>query len=102
MKRTMLFGFLILSGTGCVHFKAVGPLAQMQGLAPDGKPAPEAAPDPILRDAPRPTAPAVYVTPGEVTSANVEEAIKRLTQELDTDRRTMEAFPRYAEVSVVK
>lgn len=102
MKRILLFGVLVLAGTGCVHFKAVGPLAQMQGLAPDGKPPAEAVPEPILRDAPRPTAPAVYVTPGEVTAANVDEAIKRLTQELDTDRRTMEAFPRYAEVTVVK
>lgn len=100
MKRILLLG-LILTGTGCVHFKAVGPLAQMQGLQPDGNPIPQ-TPEPIVREAPRPTAPAVYVTPGEVTAANAEEALKRLTQELETDRRTMEAFPRYAEVSIVK
>jgi hypothetical protein len=101
MNRILPLGLVLLT-TGCVHFKPIGPLAQYQGLSPDGKPAAEAAPEPILREAPRPTPPAVYVTPGEVTPANVDEAIKRLTQELDTDRRTMEAFPRYAEVSIVK
>lgn len=93
---------LILLATGCVHFKPIGPLAGMQGPTSDGKAAPAEAPEPIVREAPRPTPPAVYVTPGEVTAANADEAIKRLTQELDTDRRTMEAFPRYAEISIVK
>lgn len=93
---------LILIATGCVHIKPIGPLAQMQGLPPAGKAAPTDAPEPIVREAPRPTPPAVYITPGEVTAANADEALKRLTQELDTDRRTMEAFPRYAEVSIVK
>ncbi len=93
---------LMLVATGCVHIKPIGPLAQMQGLPPDGKAAPADTPEPIVREAPRPTPPAVYVTPGEVTAANADEAFKRLTQELDTDRRTMEAFPRYAEVSIVK
>ena len=93
---------LILIATGCVHIKPIGPLAQWQGLSQDGKAAPLETPEPIMREAPRPTPPAVYITPGEVTAANADEALKRLTQELDTDRRTMEAFPRYAEVSVVK
>jgi hypothetical protein len=44
----------------------------------------------------------VYVTPSEVTPTNVDEALKRLNQELETDRRTMEAMPRYAEVSKPK
>lgn len=101
-KRMMVLGLLLIAGAGCVHIKPIGPLAEWQGLPPDGKAVPDAAPEPILREAPRPTAPAVYVTPGEVTSTNADEALKRLTQELDTDRRTMEAFPRYAEVSVVK
>jgi hypothetical protein len=101
MNRILPLGLLLLA-TGCVHFKPIGPLAQMQGLPPDGKTTPMDTPEPIVRDAPRPTPPAVYVTPGEVTAANADEALKRLTQELDTDRRTMEAFPRYAEVSIVK
>ena len=44
----------------------------------------------------------VYVTPGEVTPANAADAAKRLQQELETDRRSMEAMPKYREVSVVK
>ncbi len=102
MIRSLLLGLALTAGVGCVHIKPVGPLADWQGTAPDGKPVPEQALEPIVREAPRPTAPAVYVTPGEVTATNADEAMKRLSQELDTDRRTMEAFPRYAEVSVVK
>jgi hypothetical protein len=101
MNKVLLCG-LLLAGVGCVHIKPVGPLAQFQGLNPDGsQPAPE-TPDPIVREAPRPTLPAVYITPSEVTAANADEALKRLAQELETDRRSMDAMPRYAEVSVVK
>ena len=97
MKTSLLAMVFALAGPGCVHFKAVGPLASPPRPAADAD-----APEPILRDAPRPTPPAVYVTPSEVTAANADEALKRLTQELDTDRRSMDAMPRYAEVSVVK
>jgi hypothetical protein len=37
-----------------------------------------------------------------VTPLNAEEAAKRLGQELDTDRRTMEAMPNITDVSVIK
>ncbi|QEL13577.1 hypothetical protein [Limnoglobus roseus] len=101
MKAILLMtAGLILAGPGCLHFKPVGPLAGLAAPAADGKNA--ESPEPILRDAPRPTLPSVYVTPSEITAANAEEAMKRLTQELETDRRTMDAMPRYAEVSVVK
>ena len=44
----------------------------------------------------------MYVTPGEITATNADEAMKRLQQELETDRRSTEAMPRYAEISIVK
>lgn len=101
MKKLLILGALFAASVGCASIRPIGPLAQMQGLTPDGK-TPEHTPEPIVREGPRPTTPAVYVTPSEVTTTNVDEALKRLNQELETDRRTMEAMPRYAEVSKLK
>jgi hypothetical protein len=105
MTRTLL-GLALLSGVGCVHVQPVGPLADAMGL-PANPPPPGAkaaaaagpAPEPVIREAPKPTPPALYVTPGEVSKESDAAAEKRLQQELDTDRRGMEAMPRYAEVS---
>jgi hypothetical protein len=110
MNKLWIASVLTALGTsvGCTHFQPIGPLAEMQGmpanppLGATSKSVAQSAPEPIIREAPRPTPPAVYVTPGEVTNANAAEALKRLQQELDTDRRGMDAMPRYAEVSVVK
>jgi hypothetical protein len=57
---------------------------------------------PVVQAAPPPPAPALFVTPGEVTEANYRQAIRRLTDELDADRKSLEAMPKYSEVSVVK
>lgn len=86
MKKLLL---IPLFAAGCTTITPVGPLA---GLAPPPKVAPEAQ-DAVVRPAPRPTPPAVYVTPAEVTSLNAEDAAKRLQQELDTDRRALDAMP---------
>lgn len=91
-----------------MHFQPIGPLAEMQGLPANPKPGATktstsaSSPEPVIREAPRPTPPALYVTPGEVTNGNSGEAEKRLQQELETDRRSMEAMPKYAEVSIIK
>lgn len=104
--RPVAFGLLLTAGLGCVHIQPVGPLAQLRGLPanpPPGGAAPaDEAPEPVVRPAPKPTPPALYVTPAEVTPLTADEAIKRLGQELDTDRRTMEAMPNISEVSVIK
>ena len=98
----------MLIGTGCLHIQPIGPLAHAQGLPSNPPPigskaAAEATRlEPILREAPKPTPPAMYVTPGEITATNADEALKRLQQELETDRRSTEAMPRYAEISIVK
>jgi hypothetical protein len=100
MKRIMLIGVVGLS-LGCVHIQPVGPFAD--GMTSKAKTPPEAeVPEPEVRSAPKPTPPALYVTPGEVTPANAADAVKRLQQEMEIDRRAMEAMPKYSEVSVIK
>ena len=99
MTRILLV-FFVISGLGCVHVQPVGPLATTLGMPPNPPPpgAKSAAaepPDPIVREAPKPTPPALYVTPGEVSETTAEEAVKRLGQEMETDRRSLEAMPRY-------
>lgn len=100
MKRVLLIA-LITSGTGCLHVQPVGPLAATLGMPanppPPGTKVEPPTPDPIIREAPKPTPPALYVTPGEVSGTNADEAMKRLTQEMETDRRSMEAMPRYSD-----
>jgi hypothetical protein len=98
MKRLLLL--LLLANAGCLHVQPVGPLAEMFPQKP--RPKDEPVPEPVVRQAPKPTLPALYVTPGEITTANAVEAAKRLQQELETDRRSLEAMPKYSEVSVVK
>jgi hypothetical protein len=108
MNKLVLGLLVLLPGLGCVHLQPVGPLAKdLAGLAPvspaPGVTAPtEAAPKPIVQSAPAPAPPALLVTPGEVTEANHTDAARRLMEELEADRRSMEATPRPAEISVVK
>ncbi|MGL4419864.1 MAG: hypothetical protein ACRCZF_04285 [Gemmataceae bacterium] len=103
MMRWTVFVALFGCGLmGCTHIQPVGPLADSLGLPTKptkgpGKPS-EPDPEPIVQQAPRPSLPAVFVTPGEVTGLNAEDAAKRLQQELDTDRRAMEAMPRISEM----
>jgi hypothetical protein len=60
------------------------------------------APKPVIQPAPAPAPPALLVTPGEVTEANGADAARRLMEELEADRRSMEAMPRPAEISVIE
>src|SRR5207237_1161101 len=57
---------------------------------------------PTVRPLPRPPPPAVYVTPGEVTEANHAEKVRRLLDEMEADRKALEAMPRASEVSVIR
>ena len=114
MKRTLLVLLTApaLAATGCLTLTPVGPMAKTLGTSePPTQPAPgvtvTAAQDappggPVLQPAPPPPAPALLVTPGEVTKANAADAASRLQEEFRADRRTMESMPRYSEVSVVK
>ena len=101
--RTVALGLLLAAGAGCVHLQPVGPLANSLPGTPAGPAAGDGpVPEPVVRQAPKPTPPALYVTPAEVTPLNAEEAAKRLGQELETDRRAMEALPHITDVSVIK
>ena len=110
MKPSLLT-VILLGGVGCVHYQPVGPLAKQMGGSRGGPepsngvrvmPAQDAAAKPILPAAPPPSPPSVMVTPADVSEANIQQAVQRLTEEMDADRKNTAAMPRYAEVSVVK
>lgn len=108
MNKLVLGVLVLLPGLGCVHIQPVGPFAkEYPGSAPAG-PVPgvtaskDANPKPIIQPAPAPAPPALLVTPGEVTEANRADAARRLMEELEADRRSMETMPRPAEISVIK
>jgi hypothetical protein len=110
MNKLALGLLVLLPGLGCVHLQPVGPFAKdLAGSAPTS-PATgvtvttptDAAPKPIIQPAPAPVPPALLVTPGEVTEANHADAVRRLIEELEADRRSTEAIPRPAEVSVIR
>lgn len=98
MNRLLLM--LMILNAGCLNVRPVGPLADAFPPKPVEQDAP--VPEPVVRQAGKPTPPALYVTPGEITTTNAAEAAKRLIQELETDRRSLEAMPKYSEVSAVK
>lgn len=97
----------VLGHCGCVGLRPVGPMAgaftQPAPKPPAGvrtEPAKDGAP--TLPPAPPPPAPALLVSPGEVTDATADEMARKLEAELEADRKSMEAMPRYSEVSVVR
>jgi hypothetical protein len=99
----LIAAVLTLSGAGCLHVQPVGLGAKMIGVDEKksnlgGKPVDE----PVTVQAPKPVPPAMLVTPGEVTDQNPQHATKKLMEELDQDRRNMEAMPRPSDVSVLK
>jgi hypothetical protein len=100
MTRALLL--LLLLQTGCAHIQPVGPLADALPQRAKVKEIDDSVPEPVVRQAPKPTPPALYITPAEITSANAADAAKRLQQELETDRRALEAMPKFSEVSKVK
>jgi len=110
MKKLALGLLLLAPAIGCLSIKPVGPLAKQMGKPDiDTNPAPgvtvtapkDAPQGPVVQAAPAPPPPSLRVTPGEVTDANYADAAKRLMEELEADRKSMEAMPRYAEVSVI-
>jgi hypothetical protein len=111
--RALAFTVLIgsLGSLGCLGIKPVGPMAKMMNEeAPPTNPAPgvtvtaakDAPAGPVIQQAPPPPLPSLKVTPGEVTESNYQDAMRRLIEEIEADRKAMESMPRYVEVSVVK
>jgi hypothetical protein len=109
--RTYLFTLALLSpALGCMTIKPIGPLANPNVTnnrpAPRGNPATETAPAvaamPQIEEGPRPPRPAYEVTPGEVGEENAKECALKLRKELEADRISADAMPRYPEVSHIK
>lgn len=109
---SLLFATGLLTGAGCLGLRPVGPIADSfqpkESAAAKPEPgtkvtaAKDAPAGPVLAPAPPPPAPTLRVTPGEVTDANAAASADRLAEEIEADRKAMEAMPRYAEVSVIK
>ena len=112
MKKLFLVLLLLLPAVGCMSFRATGPLAgQMGAPAPTTKqsrtdPNAQIALDPLgvptLPEAPPPPAPTQLVTPSEIDAANAGDAVKKLMQEIETDRKMTEQFPNYPVVSKIE
>ena len=86
----------VLGHCGCVGVKPVGPFAD--AFTVKMPPKPKAGPkDAALPPAPMPSAPALYVSPGEVSESTADDMAKKLEAELEADRKAMEAMPRYGE-----
>jgi hypothetical protein len=110
MKTSLFALTLLFPAVGCMSIKPIGPLADKMGTPrPDPKPpnATVMAPKdisamPTIEEGPRPPRPAYEVTPGEVSESNAQDCVTKLKKELELDRISADAMPRYPEVSRVK
>ena len=109
MKRLILLGLLAAPALGCTTLKPVGPLTAGKDPQKPSSGLPSAlvtAPKdlgamPTFADAPPPPEPTRAVSAGDVTAAGAHETAKKLTDELDRDRKAADAMPYYSEVSRV-
>lgn len=83
------------SGSGCMHVRPVGPLADK--WAPTAQSAPP--PATVTVPAPRPTPPMNLVAADDVLPDNPYAAVAKLKSELEADRRHLPEPPRTAEIS---
>ena len=103
--RTLLLGTLLLiPAVGCMQFRPVGifdPTGEARkALGPEGMQAVNAVGR--VPDGPPPPAPVQLVSPAEIDAANPDEAVRKLTAEIDADRKAVDQFPNYPKVSHVK
>jgi hypothetical protein len=93
--RTLLLGtLLLLPAVGCMQFRPVGI------LDPEGnsRQPVEVAPPP---EAPPPPAPVQRVSPADIDPDNPQEAVRKLAEEIEADRKAVDQFPNYPRVSKV-
>ncbi len=104
MRKLLLGALLLAPAVGCVSFRPVGVLdptgEAKRAVGPEGIRAMEAVAR--VPDAPPPPAPVQLVSPGEIDPANPEEAVRRLSEEIDADRKAVDQFPNYPTVSHIK
>ncbi len=91
--KTLLFGLVLIAGaSGCMHMEPTGPLAHIMG-APKSVPTDEDEKAAANMPPPRPVPPAMLVTPGEVTAESADDAVRKLTNELQTDGKSIPNVP---------
>lgn len=100
--KTLVLALTAAAAVGCVQMTPIGPLAKSTGV-PKGKPLPADDPDEVAGPpAPRPTPPAMFIVPAEVTPENSAAAADKLMAEIESDWKSTPPPPRTAEVSVIK
>lgn len=101
--RTLALATILLAGLGCTNVQPLGPLAKHK---PAGKPAeqdPDIPPPPSASStAQRLVPPAMTIEAGEVTADTAEAAVRKLTNEIEYDYKTLPPPPKTAEVSRYK
>ena len=109
MRTSLLALALLFPAVGCMSIKPIGPLADKMGptRSPNAPNAVVTAPKdiaamPTIEEGPRPQRPAYEVTPGEVSESNAQDCVAKLKKELELDRISADAMPRYPEVSRVR
>ena len=109
MRKFLLPRVLFSPAVGCMQFKPVGilndappPTTKASKTNPNARIAldPEAVPP--LKEAPPPPAPANLVGPGEIDTKNYKEAVRKLAEEIDQDRKATDQFPNYSTVSKIE
>ncbi|MFO0935432.1 MAG: hypothetical protein U0798_02820 [Gemmataceae bacterium] len=99
MNRIIALASIAMLGIGCTTVTPVGPMAKM--FPPKEKKGVQETVEPIVQQAQKPVPPALLVTPGEVTESNYQQAIEKLKQEMEQDRRSLEAMPNVSEISTL-
>lgn len=105
MRKLLLGTVLLLPAVGCMSFRPVGMLdptgASRRDVGPEGVKAIESAAR-VPDSGPPPPAPVQLVSPNEIDADNPAEAVRRLSEEIDADRKAVDQFPNYPKVSHVK
>lgn len=95
MRKLLLGTLALLPAVGCMQFRPVG-ILDPEGLA--SRP-PEVAPPP---EAPPPPAPVQLLSASDIDPDKPHEAVRKLAEEIDADRKAVDQFPNYPRVSQVK
>src|SRR5262245_25180470 len=105
MKLVKLMMFALFAGSlGCVNVQPVGPMVKVFGDKPlfSTKKSTNMPAGEVLAPAPKPVPPSELVQPDDVTREDAQSITRKLQSEFETDRKTMPAPPRTAEISIYK
>jgi hypothetical protein len=111
MRKFLLGLVAVVPMVGCMSFRATGPLlgedaapATMRPSKtnPNARIAIDGVPPPVLLDAPPPPTPVNMISPGDIDKANHQDAVKKLVEEIDLDRKATADFPNYSSVTRIE